>query len=480
MKNIITAILLLLGFQGFSQLTLDTSFADDGFLNIQNMTSAKQIETDDSGRIVCWANQANQNVIVRFLPDGDIDTTFGTDGIAPVSYNGSTIYIVRILVLADGSTLFLGRINNSSPYTLVVGKLDSNGVIDTAFGTNGYFVFEPSSGNASPISLIEHNGKVLIAATIDDNSRFSLLIKINLDGSIDESFGDNGFKITPIDYIDGTSCDLKIDAVGNIYISGSSGMTKYYISKYDSNGILDPSFGTNGQSNASIGEGGEYFATSHSIQLIDNNIFVIGEFQGFSTQPHYDFYGTAIAKFDSTTGAVLGVDIRTNNFFRYDYGYSSFRLNNNNILLGGSYSIVNGPQGSKFLEIDSNFENIDNLSFDFYSMKILSFVQQGTKVLAAGMKDNKLFITRLNHPSLGVNDIEINTGFEIYPNPATSEFKITSNDIIKNIRVYDQLGREIKGMGAMEAYDISYLTTGIYFVSVETKSGKGVKKLIVK
>ena len=77
----------------------------------------------------------------------------------------------------------------------------------------------------------------------------------------------------------------------------------------------------------------------------------------------------------------------------------------------------------------------------------------------------------------GESVAELENNYAIYPNPATSEFKIISNGDA-NVKIFDMTGRCVKDVDVTEnaTIDIKDLNTGVYFVNVNGK----VEKLIVK
>ncbi|MDY0088784.1 MAG: choice-of-anchor J domain-containing protein [Flavobacteriaceae bacterium] len=77
------------------------------------------------------------------------------------------------------------------------------------------------------------------------------------------------------------------------------------------------------------------------------------------------------------------------------------------------------------------------------------------------------------------------SNLSIYPNPANDFFNLSSTtSIIENVKVTDLNGRVVKSIAANGVSDvqvnISDLTTGIYFVTVNTDNGTGSTKLVKK
>jgi len=82
-----------------------------------------------------------------------------------------------------------------------------------------------------------------------------------------------------------------------------------------------------------------------------------------------------------------------------------------------------------------------------------------------------------------VNEIKESETITIYPNPATNEIMLTTNQQLKTIHIYNVLGEEVLKLeriaNSQKAIDISTWNAGVYFVEVETEKGI-VRKKVVK
>ncbi len=81
---------------------------------------------------------------------------------------------------------------------------------------------------------------------------------------------------------------------------------------------------------------------------------------------------------------------------------------------------------------------------------------------------------------LGVNEFDETDQIVVFPNPASDVVKLQSPVAIKKIIVFDIQGREVEVVtpsGQVTEVNISTLTSGIYFFSIETEYGVIVKKI---
>lgn len=82
--------------------------------------------------------------------------------------------------------------------------------------------------------------------------------------------------------------------------------------------------------------------------------------------------------------------------------------------------------------------------------------------------------------STGINETKFTS--KIYPNPATKNIRIESNQFIKTIRIVNVLGQEVYNK-AISNYgteiNLSNFHSGIYFVNIETNQGVTTQRISV-
>ena len=85
-----------------------------------------------------------------------------------------------------------------------------------------------------------------------------------------------------------------------------------------------------------------------------------------------------------------------------------------------------------------------------------------------------------NNTILGIDNINFETQFVVYPNPTLTDFEIKkpSNIIIKNIKLFNSLGKLVLETTSTKKVSIKNLSAGIYFVEIDTNKGKAHKQLI--
>ena len=243
--------------------TLDSTFGSNGVVNTAvgnyiDRVCAMAIQTD--GKIVIAGNTYNGNhddvALVRYNTNGTLDNTFGTNGIVTTPFDiGGEVGAIEIQI--DGKMVLAGSSsNNSGFFHIMVMRYNANGALDSTFGTTGKVTTSIAGEFGTDKALgiaIQNDEKIVVGGyTKEDSYHFEdfVLLRYNVTGAIDSSFGANGIVITSIGNDDDRANEIvlqtdgKIIAVGYTITTGPK--TDIAIARYSSNGTLDNTFGTNG------------------------------------------------------------------------------------------------------------------------------------------------------------------------------------------------------------------------------------------
>lgn len=205
-----------------------------------------------------------------------LDPTFANGGL----YLGDTGVCVKMAIQQDGKIVITsGEFQNDVlPWAM---RLNSDGSKDNSFGSNGYF-FNPilDFGYNAPRSLqIQSDGKILLVGGIElapfaDNDFYIIRLKTN--GELDSTFGSNGCVITALSG-DEYFKSVVVQPDGKILAYGYwQGMEqRLVVLRYHIDGSLDSSFGTNGIV-CSESSWGFHYPTPNDIGLMSDGRIVIG------------------------------------------------------------------------------------------------------------------------------------------------------------------------------------------------------------
>lgn len=197
---------------------------------------------------------------IQLNSDGSLDSTFGMNGFATPRFFTGDEFAYAMALQADGKIVLAGTTldlsGNNSP-SLV--RLNEDGSVDTTFGFGGIAIIPVAEiDNRLNSVFIQSDGKIVASGHFDQGLTLSgqfdfdvLVTRFNSDGLIDTTFGTSGMTITPIsiEYIE-DALGMKQCADGGIVVSGYTTLPDFTFDlimvKYDSMGVVVPAFGNSG------------------------------------------------------------------------------------------------------------------------------------------------------------------------------------------------------------------------------------------
>lgn len=271
--------------------TLDESFDGDGLVgtNVLDYAFASTVVIQSDGKIVVGGYAATNSTsfadfaLVRYNPNGSLDTTFDGDGRVTTPILANADFITDLKVLPDGKILVGGysHTNDSGipPKDSVLARYNSDGSLDTTFSGDGKLTF--SIGSISEVAelLIQSDGRIVTVGSYKNNngnSQFAL-VRFFPNGDGDGNFGVGGIVTTSIfnSRDEGTAGVIQPD--GKIIVVGTNGGGSSYnivLARYSPNGQLDTTFDGDGKVLTDV-FGSYESATSVSVQS-NGKILVAG------------------------------------------------------------------------------------------------------------------------------------------------------------------------------------------------------------
>jgi uncharacterized delta-60 repeat protein len=157
------------------------------------------------GKIVA-AGQSNLSpgsrfALVRYLANGNLDNTFSGDGMLLTSISGGGDYAFSTAVQADGKILAGGAVtgsNSNSDFALA--RYLPDGSLDASFGTNGVSLADFNVKTDVAHAMILNQDKIVMAGYSDNNVQASFAVARFLTGTIvgvEDISLDAGLKVFP-------------------------------------------------------------------------------------------------------------------------------------------------------------------------------------------------------------------------------------------------------------------------------------------
>ena len=144
---------------------------------------------------------AGQPILVRFNADGSLDNSFGNGGFVVESI-GTFSGTSTVALQSDGKILVTGgdwavTFPNPPLETYII-RYNSDGTRDATFGVNGLVVNPFNSGFDQGQSLvIDPSGKVFLGGLLGTQANPNFMVaRFNTDGSLDTAFGSGGTIVT--------------------------------------------------------------------------------------------------------------------------------------------------------------------------------------------------------------------------------------------------------------------------------------------
>lgn len=251
--------------------SLDANFGDDGrvMLNFDpsrvNVCSDLLVQPD--GRIVLVGHrrvlQAIRHtdfMVIRLLPDGTLDESFSTDGHTAINFGlvyGSVDEATSVALQPDGRLVVAGRAERGpGDFDMAVVRLNADGTLDESFGdegraTLGVDVSGPSVDRTHAVAL-QADGRIVLAGDSRDGDTDMLVARLTTDGQPDNSFNFVGYRLLPFTAIPlAEAHGLVIRDDGTLllggYISDNGTDAEFAVAAIRPNGQIETGFGNNGR-----------------------------------------------------------------------------------------------------------------------------------------------------------------------------------------------------------------------------------------
>jgi len=182
--------------------------------------------------------------------DGMLDPSFGNGGLVTTGFPGPFAMdgARALVVLPDGRAVAAGGTGDPDGLDMAAARYLPSGALDTTFSGDGrvaVFCQSFGGGGGAVAALLQPDGRLVLVGECAGLQMLTVA-RFNVDGSLDPSFGTNGQVFTP--FPNGVMAvagllqpDGRIIAVGRAFT-----LAALKAARYNPDGSLDPSFGTGG------------------------------------------------------------------------------------------------------------------------------------------------------------------------------------------------------------------------------------------
>ncbi len=226
--------------------------------------------------------------LVRYNPDGSLDTTFGnagivSTGIAPSGLNTAFEYGRALVLQPDNRLVLAGFVSSDDEFRAALPALaryNPDGSFDATFGSGGT-VITSIAGEANALALLPDGGLITAGyAPVGNGHTGVALISYNPDGSLDTTFGNGGIATIPLSggYDQGRALVVQPD--GTLVVAclwrNNSLISRFALIRTTADGSLDATFGVGGIAKIQFPNSLDYDNPHAVVRQSDGKLVVAG------------------------------------------------------------------------------------------------------------------------------------------------------------------------------------------------------------
>jgi uncharacterized delta-60 repeat protein len=270
------------------------------------------------------------------LSAGDLLLSFGAGG--RVLFDAGTYddFGYSAAVQSDGRIVVAGTVYTSDGgLDFGVARFNTDGSVDSTFGVDGFAAVDFGNGSATDDEAralsLDPAGNILVAGfTFGGNSNDFAMARLTGAGSLDSSFGSGGRVVSVRNGTSEQALAMTLQSDGRILLAGLAN-SDFGVARYNSNGSTDGSFGTGGFTSVNF-SGGLDSATGVAVQ--NDGRIVLGGYARIGSD--FDFAvarltsaGVLDSSFDSDGRATRNVGTT------FDQAHATLVMPDGSIVLAG-------------------------------------------------------------------------------------------------------------------------------------------------
>lgn len=394
--------------------------------------------------------------VSKLTANGILDTNFGTTGTIQLPNNSS---LNEVKLQSDGKLIVFGFTNTES---IAISRILANGQPDSTFGTNGT-VIVPSlvpDQNYASHGIILQNDKILVHAIryIQNVQHQHVIFRLNSNGSLDSTFGSNGYTATK-----GTPAGrtfVQTDNQSNIICFSSDGG---FLQKFNQDGQPVTAFGNSGT--VSLLDANGYGYGSTTTLFVDSNNRILFSLGSEDKILRINQDGTLDNTFNYSSNIHSGLNggswiqsITEKEGFYYVGGAG----NSINLISKLTQSGSTDPVFNDYLQTDSDAEQI--------------FINNSNIIIRGNGYIVKYL---LNSGTLLTADIKKPDHHIFFENPIKQNLIYRSKEKVSRIEIYSLDGNLVKTIKESDI-QVSELLKGIYITKVIFENGNSILKKLIK
>jgi len=292
--------------------SLDASFGIGGLaypdLGLETQVFSMAIQSDGKFVLVGAAITSSQNnfALARYNANGTVDTGFGTNGLKVVVFGGQSS-ANAVAIQPDGKIIVVGQrsVNASANSNGIIMRFLPDGTIDSSYGSSGSTIHTYLASQSLAAVALQADGKIIAAGTGHNGSSFfhGFAVRVMPNGEYDAGFSAGGLAIIGPENLSEGINDMMLDASGRILFTGNATISGFNraitLYRYLADGTPDPAFGNQGKVTTDLDPADQDLGLALALQA-DGRILVGGSYRSdFNSQ-------FAVLRF--LPGSLTGID----------------------------------------------------------------------------------------------------------------------------------------------------------------------------
>jgi uncharacterized delta-60 repeat protein len=274
--------------------TLDMTFGNGGMAteSYKDPLLATGVKLQPDGKIVVggFTNTGGNDdyAVARFNANGTLDAGFSGGLVVTNLTPNANNEAYALTIQNDGKIIlagFAGAPSETQTDRYGVVRYNTDGTLDDSFGNGGIVTtdYQPSGSDEGYSVLVQPDGKIVVGGGSFNRYDIFVLLRYNPDGSLDNSFGQGGIAATQIEPADSEINGIALMSDGRIVAAGAAAIdnlfptftNQFALARYNADGSLDTSFGSEGILVTSLGNGRTAGAFGVALQP-DGSVVAVG------------------------------------------------------------------------------------------------------------------------------------------------------------------------------------------------------------
>lgn len=246
----------------------DHTFGNNGSIidSVSGNFAISSILVQNNGRIIVSVGGEGDFTLFAYKANGTPDPGFGNGGRVTTDFGPNSV-IKSLALQQDGKIVAAGYTYFGDGADFALARYTSNGSVDNSFGNGGKITTDVRVYDEASSLVIQEDGKIIVAGYTYNGQEYNfdhLVIRYDRNGNIDNSFGDNGHAISDFTEVD-FPYSISLQKDGKILLTGSAGGSQdnadIVVIRFKHDGQLDKTFGDDGKLITDIGASNHAYAS---------------------------------------------------------------------------------------------------------------------------------------------------------------------------------------------------------------------------